>query len=293
MKHEILDPDFINRLEKLTLLSKKIFAGKVQSLRRSTHKGYSAEFSDHRSYEQGDDLRYIDWNIYARIEKLLIKLFVAEEELTLNIIIDNSKSMCCPDDSKLLYAKKIAAALSYISLSHLDRVGISTFSDKLNVRVYPSRGRKHFFNCARYLNEMVEESGTDINKSLIDFANTMNMPGVVVFISDFFDPNGYERGLNYLIYKKFDVNIIQIMSPQERDMEMTGDLSLTDIETDEHLDVTITEGLTETYLSEFEDMREELKLFCLKRGITYMNAATDMHFEDLILHYFKVKRLVK
>jgi uncharacterized protein (DUF58 family) len=293
LKHEILEPDFIKRLERLSLLSKKIFAGKVQSLRRSTHKGHSAEFSDYRSYEQGDDLRYIDWNIYARLEKLLIKLFVAEEELSLNIIVDNSKSMCCPDDGKLLYAKKIAAALSYISLANLDRVGICAFSKSLSVKVFPSRGKKHFFTCAHYLNDMEEDSGTNINKALIDFANTMTVPGVVVVISDFFDPDGYENGLNYLLYKKFDVNVVQIVSPEENDINLIGDLRLTDIETEDFLDVTVTEKLSKMYLAEFEYLCENLQTFCLRRGITYLKTVTDTDFEELILKYFKVKRMVK
>ncbi len=293
MKHKILQPDFIRRLEKLSLLSKKVFAGKVQSLRRSSHKGYSPEFSDYRSYEQGDDLRYIDWNIYARLEKLLVKLFVAEEELSLNVLVDNSKSMCCPNDNKLIYAKKVAAALSYISLSNLDRVGISTFSQSLNVRVMPSRGKRHFFTCLHHLDEVGQETTTDINKALIDFANTMNRPGVVVIISDFFDPAGYERGLNYLIYKRYDVNIIQLVSPEERDMDLQGDLRLTDVETGDYIDVTMTEKLTKMYQKEFSALCKGLETFCLKRGITYIKTVTDVDFEELILRYFKVKRLVK
>ena len=293
MKHEILEPAFIRRLEKLSLLSKKIFAGKVQSLRRSTHKGYSAEFSDYRSYEQGDDLRYIDWNIYARIEKMLVKLFVAEEELSLNIIVDNSKSMCCPDDTKLLYAKKIAAALSYISLANLDRVGISAFSSELNIKVFPSRGKKHFFDCVHYLNDMEEESGTNINKALIDFANTMKSPGVVVVISDFFDPESYERGLNYLLHKKYDVNIIQLLSPNELKFNMEGDLRLTDVESEEFMDITVTDKLIENYSGKLDELCRGLERFCLKRGVTYIKASTETNFEELILKYFKVKKMLK
>ncbi len=293
MKHKILDPGFIKRLERLSLLSKKIFAGKVQSLRRSTHKGNSAEFADYRSYELGDDLRYIDWNIYARLEKLLIKLFVAEEELSLYIIIDNSKSMCCPDDEKFIYAKKIAAALSYISLANLDRVGISAFSNKLDVHVMPSRGRKHFFTCVHYIESMEEDGGTSINKALFEFAKIMKRPGVVLLISDFFDPEGYESGLSFLQYKKFDVNIVQVFNPIERDMTLQGDLRLTDVETNEFIDVTVTEKLTKMYHDEFGALSSELEAFCMKRGITHLSAPTDYHFEDLILKYFKVKKMVK
>lgn len=293
MNHKILDPAFIKRLEKLSLLSKKIFAGKVQSLRRSTHKGYSPEFADYRSYNHGDDLRYIDWSIYARLEKLLIKLFVAEEELSLNILVDNSKSMCCPDDAKLLYAKKIAAALSYISISNLDRVGISAFSQGLSIRVLPSRGKKHFYTCLHYLDGMREEQGTNINKALIDFANAVNNPGVVVIISDFYDPAGYERGLDYLRYKKYDIIVIQLISPNERNIDMQGDLRLTDVETDEFLDVTVTEKLINMYNKEFNDLCGNLEKFCLSRGITYLNTLSDQDFEELILKYFKIKKMVK
>jgi uncharacterized protein (DUF58 family) len=141
-----LDEEFLRKLEKLKILAQRGRKGPTKGEHISWRSGASLEFLDYRKYQVGDDFRYIDWNVYGRLDKLFLKLFRAEEDLNVHILIDTSRSMGTGNPLKDIYAKKIAAALSYIGLANLDRVGITSFSDSLGETQLPEKGRSVYFN---------------------------------------------------------------------------------------------------------------------------------------------------
>src|ERR671935_168197 len=138
----LLDPEFLARLEQLELVSRKIFTGRMKGERRSRRKGQSVEFADYRNYVVGDDLRFLDWNLYARLDRLFLRLFMEEEDLHFYILIDNSLSMDFGTPTKLHFAKQVAAALGYIGLVNLDRVVVEAFNDRLVQSMPAARGRR-------------------------------------------------------------------------------------------------------------------------------------------------------
>src|SRR5271168_4008019 len=150
----LLEPDFLARLEQLELVSRKIFMGRMKGERRSKKKGQSVEFADYRNYVIGDDLRFLDWNLYARLERLFIRLFMEEEDLHFTVLIDNSLSMDFGNPSKLHYAKQVAAALGFIGLVNLDRVVIEAFNNRLAQSMPAVRGRRSLWRLLDFLNKI-------------------------------------------------------------------------------------------------------------------------------------------
>jgi hypothetical protein len=190
----LLAPDFLRRLERLRLATRRLFPGRMRGERRSTRRGASVEFADFRNYAQGDDLRYLDWNVYARLERLFIKLFVEEEDLHVYLLVDGSESMTFGSPAKFDYARRAAAALGYIALHSLDRVGFAVLGPRVRAIKAPARGRGAALDCFGWLQEQAAEGGTNLAASLREFALRTRRRGVAVLISDFLDP-GYADGL--------------------------------------------------------------------------------------------------
>src|SRR5438132_9759941 len=195
----LLDPLFLHKLEQLELVSRKIFTGAIKGERRSKRKGQSVEFADYRNYVKGDDLRHLDWNLYARLDRLFIRLFQEEEDLHFYVLIDNSLSMDFGNPSKLHYAKQIAAALGFIGLVNLDRVVVEAFNDRLTQTMPAIRGRRSLWRLMDFLNKVQPAGGSDMAQSLRTFSLKSSGKGIVVILSDFMDKNGYEEALRYVI----------------------------------------------------------------------------------------------
>src|SRR5947207_2445411 len=191
----LLDPQFLARLEQLELVSKKIFLGRMKGERRSKRKGQSVEFADYRNYVVGDDLRFLDWNLYARLDRLFLRLFMEEEDLHFYVLLDNSMSMNFGTPTKLYYAKQIAAALGFIGLVNLDRVVIEAFNDRLTQSLPAVRGRRSLWRLLDFLDKIEPAGPSDLTKALRTFSLKSSGKGIVVVLSDFMDKGGYEEAL--------------------------------------------------------------------------------------------------
>ena len=284
MPEKLMDAEFMKKIERLSIASKKLFQGTMKGKRRSVKRGSSVEFADYRDYQLGDDFRFIDWNIYARLNKLLLKTFVEEENIYIHILLDVSRSMAFGTPSKLEYGKRIAAALSYIALVELDMVAMTTFAEKLIGQPRPMRGRDRIFALLDFLENAQPSQETLMDAAFRRYALTATHPGVAVIISDFLVPrDNYEEGLKTLIHRGFDVNVIQIMSKEELHPPLSGELKLQDAETGETKEVTVTDRMLEKYQGRLTDFCQNLGQFCAKNNVTYLRASTDLPFEDLML----------
>src|SRR5258705_8031134 len=212
---ELLSADFLNQLERLSLLSRRSFRGRVKGERRSPRKGISVEFSDYRPYGVGDDLRYVDWNVYARLDRLYLKLFVDEEDLCLHLLVDASASMGFGDPSKLDHAARLAAALGFVGLVGLERVGVGVVRERMAEGFNPARGRSQVLPLMNFLGRLEPGGATSLNEGLSAYALRSREAGLAVLVSDLMDPGGYERGLKALLERRFDVHVIHVLAPDD------------------------------------------------------------------------------
>lgn len=291
--NELLDPEFMNRLDQLTLVSRKIFAGKMRGERLTKRRGDSVEFADHRSYVMGDDLRHLDWNIYARLDRLFIKLFLEEEDLHVNILLDVSKSMKWGEPDKGLYARRVAAAIAYIGLVNFDRVSLYGYANGLRYELTGVRGRRLMTKVIDFLTKLDYESEGNLTATGKQFAIRHPQPGIALLISDFIDKEGYEEGLRYLLARKYDIYALQVLSPEEMSPELAGDLRLTDIEDEDFAEVTVGRALLNRYKRNLEAYCGGLRDFCSRRGISYMFTGTEVPFDQIVLSYFRRRGLLK
>ena len=293
MPDTLLDPAFLARLERLELVSRKVFLGRTKGDRLSKRKGRSSEFADFRPYAVGDDLRFLDWNLYARLERLFLRVFLEEEDLHFSILIDTSLSMGFGSPSKLRVAKQVAAALGFVGLTNLDRVVVRPFDEKLAAGTPPLRGRRSLRRLLDLLDGMNPAGGSDFTRSLRAYALQTSSRGVVVVVSDFLDKGGYEEGLRYLVARDLDVYALQILAREEVEPELMGDLRLTDAEDGDVAEVTVNAPLVERYKRTLAAFRAGLAEFCSKRNISYLFATNQVPFEKLVLEYFRRRGLVR
>lgn len=291
--NELVSAEFLTRLEQLDILSRKIFAGRMKGERKSKRKGESVEFADYRSYVVGDDLRFLDWNIYARLDRLFIKLFQAEEDLHVTILLDVSKSMDWGSPAKGLYAKQVAAALAYVGLINFDRVSVYTYDATLREELAGLRTRRMMHHLIRFLQESEFEGTSNFAAACKTFALRASKHGILIVLSDFFDKGGFEEGIRYLLGKHRDIYVIQILSPEEIDPGLMGDLRLIDIEDGDAAEVTVSRALINRYKQNLEAYCQGLKDYCSKRGISYLFTSTDVSFEQLILNYLRRRGLLR
>jgi uncharacterized protein (DUF58 family) len=290
---DLLSPEFIAKLEQLEILSRKIFTGRMKGERRSKRKGESVEFADYRNYVVGDDLRFLDWNIYARLERLVLKLFMEEEDLNVTVLFDVSKSMDWGDPHKGLYVKRVAAALAYIGLVNYDRVSLYGYSSTLSHELRAVRGRRLVAQVIRFLQDIPYDGTSDFAAVAKRFAVRHAGKGVVVVLGDFMDKGGYAEGLRYLLSRDLDLYVVQTLSPEEIDPTLTGDLKLRDVEDDDLAEVTISKPLLDRYKANLQSYCQGLKDHCTRRGITYLFTSTRVAFDVLVLAYLRQRGLLR
>lgn len=291
--NDLLDPEFMSRLERLDIVSRRIFAGRMKGERRSKRKGQSVEFADYRNYVVGDDLRFLDWNIYGRLERLFIKLFFEEEDLHVSVLIDASNSMDFGDPAKSLYARRVAAAIAYIGLVNYNRVSVCFFGDRYGPEMAGIRGRRLIHQVLQFLGE-AELAGTgNMTAACRRFAIRHPQRGVVLLLSDFMDKGGYEEGMRYLIGRKYDLYAIQLLSPQEIEPDLVGDLSLRDVEDGDLAEVTISRALINRYRQNLQAYCAQLRDFCTRRGVNYMFTSTAIPFDQMVLTYLRRRGLLR
>jgi len=289
----LLSADFMSRLDQLEILSRRIFAGRMKGERRSKRKGESVEFADYRNYVVGDDLRFLDWNIYARLERLLLKLFMEEEDLNVSVLFDTSRSMDWGDPNKGLYVRRVAAALGYIGLVNYDRVSLYGYADTILHEMRGVRGRKLASKLMQFLSAIRCEGATHFAEVARRFALRHRGKGVVVILSDFMDKGGYAEGMRYLVGRDYDLYVIQVLSPDEIDPTLVGDLKLVDVEDGDAAEVTISQPLVKKYKAMLTGYCTELKDYCTQRGVTYLFTSTRVPFDSLVLSYLRQRGLIR
>jgi uncharacterized protein (DUF58 family) len=285
--HDLVAPDFMSQLERLALLSRRSFRGKVKGERRSPRKGSSVEFSDYRPYGVGDDLRYVDWNVYGRLDRLYLKLFVDEEDLCLQLLVDASASMGFGSPPKLAYGMRVAAALGFVGLVNLERVGVAVLRDRVADGLSPTRGRNQVLPLLDFLGRLKPVGRTSLNVALASYAMRAREIGLAVVMSDLMDPDGYERGLKALLERRFDVHVIHLLGPDEMQPAFGGDLRLIDAETGEERDLTLDGEAVRNYRQRLRDFLERAEGFCRANEVAYHRVVTDTPVEEFMLRQLK------
>jgi uncharacterized protein (DUF58 family) len=288
----LLTSEFMARLDQLDVISRKILAGKMKGERRSKRRGQSVEFADFRNYTIGDDLRFIDWNIYARLDKLFLKLFLEEEDLALYVLLDVSASTQYGNPNKLMWMKRMAAALGYIGLVNYNRVTIAALADTMVAETGGLRGRRRVSPMIDFVQRLQPQAGTNFAEACKRFALAHRGRGVCVVLSDFFDKGGFDAGLKYVASGKYDLFAIQVLSPQEIDPDLTGDLKLKDVEDGDMAEVSMTQPLIKRYKANLNAYCLSLKDYVTKRGGTYLFASTSVPFETVVLNYLRERGLL-
>lgn len=287
VRDELFDEAFMARLEYLEIVAKRAFHGGQRGERRSRRLGAGLEFADHRRYSPGDDFRHIDWNVYARLGRLLLRLFEEEEDLTVYLLVDASGSMALGDSAKFDQARRLAAALAYVTLSNMDRVSVVAFNDKVGARFMPVRGKAQIFHLFDFLAGLEPGGETHMADALKTFVHQAPRKGIAVLLSDLYSQDGHEAGINVLRYHKFEPIALHLTDQREMEPALRGDLQLVDCETGHVREVTITSRVLERYKRAHTEWREGIETFCKQRRVPYFEASVQVPFEDLVLGLFR------
>ena len=286
--NSILSPEILRRLEQFQLLAARRAKSSARGERRSRARGQSVEFADHRNYVAGDDFRYLDWNLYGRLDKLFLKLYEEERELPVTIFLDASESMTFGTPRKFDFARQIAAAIGYVALCGFDRVSVVAFPNSTADAVYRGalrlvRGRKSALTFFQNLAQVTAGGTADLNSALRRGALETRQAGVAIVLSDFLDPAGYEPGLTALIGRGFQISAVQILSPEELAPVTFGDLRVVDAETGSQEEVTFGRYRLKAYQQTVQNYCQRLREFCRSRGVNFFLASSDMPLEQLLL----------
>jgi uncharacterized protein (DUF58 family) len=291
-EEDLFDDEFQRKLEYLALVSRRVFSGRLRAERRTKKSGSGVEFADHRDYQPGDDFRTLDWNVYQRFGRLLVRLYEEEEDLAIYLILDTSGSMAFESQrgaraTKLAYAKKVVAALAYVGLANLDRVSIVTTSDRVLERMPETRGKARIFKTFRFLNTVSAEGTTHLGDAMKTFVAQHKRRGLAVLVSDLYDPQGFERGINVLRYSKFDAFVVHVVDPAEARPKLQGDVLVYDCETGDEREVTVTAKVLDRFGVAYGEYLAGIERFCSSRQVPYVTASVDVPFDELILRVFR------
>jgi len=369
----LFELSLLRRLERLRLVARHVRAGQATGERRSTKRGTSVEFADYRDYARGDDLRRVDWNIYARLERPFVKLFEEEEDLAVHVLLDGSGSMEWGeetgrqgdketggqgdrgtrrqgdretgrqgdketggqgdrgtrrqgdkgtggqgdrgtgrggegDGNKWVYGRRLAAALGYIALVAGDQLKVAVLQSPMsnlqpptsnfqspvsNLQFGPVRGRGQALRLFNWLEGLVAGGATDLNGFLRTYAVAGGRPGLAVLISDLFSPGGYVEGLTALAARGHEVVVVHVLSPDEVDPPLGGDLRLLDVETGEAQEVTLDAGVRALYQRRLAAWREEIQAACRTRDVRYVPVETDTPVDRVVLYELRRQGVVR
>ncbi len=310
----LFQEDFLRKLERLSVMSRRAMAGQLQGERRSTKRGQSVEFADFRPYSPGDDFRRIDWNAYARLERFFLKLFVEEEDLTVHILVDASRSMDWGTPNKLKYALQAAGALGYIALAGLDRVTVTALgNEKPGIResanyFAPHRGKQSTNALFAFLEQYLPNGEAPVSQparlaqQLTSYAARASSPGPLILISDLFEPSTTQssipdppiyQSLNSLAAKSFEVTLLHTLAPDEISPELSGDLKLLDSESSAEVEITADFDLLRRYRRGLADWQDELRRFCGARGMHYVPIETTLPLDELLFAWLRQYAVIK
>ena len=319
----LFDEAFLRRLERLAILSRRAMAGQMQGERRSPKRGQSVEFADFRPYTPGDDVRRIDWNAYARLERFFLKLFVEEEDLTVHLLVDASRSMDWGQPNKLRYALRSAGALGYVALAGLDRATVTVLGGAGNGggrgreggRYFPPhRGKQQAHALFRFLSGVQAAGAVDLGQALARYAARPARPGPLILLSDLFDAGRaggtaraggtvgagesaaappWTAGLHALAARGYEVTLLHVLAPDEVEPELAGDLKLLDSETGAEVEVTADASLLERYRRGLAEWQEGLGRFCGARGMHYVPVETTLPAEELLFAWLRQRGVLR
>ncbi|MCA9986937.1 MAG: DUF58 domain-containing protein [Anaerolineales bacterium] len=294
----LFDETTLRKLEQLTLVADHVRVGMMKGDRRSRKRGTSIEFADYRDYTRGDDLRRLDWNVYARLERPFIKLLEEEEDLAVHLLIDASRSMDWPEEGepdhhKLNFALRVAGALGHISLTAGDNLTVTLVQSRGNERWGPSRGKQNSLRLLQFLDGREGAGITDLNVSLREYALRGGRPGLAFVLSDLLSPNGFQPGIDALLGRGYEVGLIHILSPDELRPGAAGDLKLVDIETGAESEITLDDPTLAQYLARLREWQTEIAAFCSARQVHYVPVSTELAWDRLILHTLRQKGVVR
>jgi uncharacterized protein (DUF58 family) len=284
------EDDFLKKLEYLHVVSRRAFVGQNRADRLAPKRGSGLEFADHRAYAAGDDFRQIDWKAYQRLNRLLLRLFDEEQDLPIYLFLDWSRSMA--GGGKFDQARRLAAALCYVGLAHLDRVTIVPFGAGLGQERMPGRGKGRIFRVFEQLETLTADGSTDLRESFAAFAARGRQRGLAVVISDFLDPRGFEPGLKILAALGHDVFVVHVASAEDREPRALGEARFADAETGELRDVDVTPALAAAYREAWQAHAAELERFCGRYNLGYVRADAERPFDEIVLQTFRKGRFL-
>ncbi len=293
---ELLGSHLMSSLDRLDIVARKIFSGKTQGERKSRRRGSSVEFADYRQYTSGDDLRFIYWNVYARLDRLFMKIFLEEEELTLGIAIDASASMEYGNPNKFDFARRLAMALGYVALSSHNKVSLFGFNSGGVQRLTGLRGRRRTRDMGQWLLDLLPSGGTSFIDACKVISTSRQGRGVLVVLSDCLEKDGITQGLSYLVGGGWDVFVIQSLAPEEvspLDTGLEGDLRLEDSESGEECEITAIAPLIAKYKQRLEQHCESIREQCIRIGAGSVRVSTDVDMEQLLVEYLRGRGLLR
>lgn len=284
----LFDSQFLKKLEYLSLISRRVFRGSLLAQRRTMQLGGGIEFADHREYTPGDDFRYLDWNVYARHDDLLLKRFQEEEDLHVYLFLDCSRSMDFGAPNKFDFARQVTAALAYIALADLDRVAVIAFSNEIVTDFPLARGKARILSLLKFLEGLTPQGEvTDLARVTSGFVHRTQRRGLAVVVSDLYDPGGFERGLDVLRHRRYEPHVVQIHDRREADPDVLGDIELYDVESQRTRKVTVTERNLRQYRAIFDRFQQSVQRYCRTYGLGCTRASTEVAFDELILRMMR------
>lgn len=292
MDSSLLNTDLLRRLEQLQMVARRFAKSSLRGERRSRARGHSVEFADYRNYVSGDDLRYLDWSLYGRLDRLFIRLYEEERELPVTVFLDSSESMVFGEPRKFDFARQVAAAVCHVALCGFDRVSVRSFPErevnkKRSAALRSVRGRQSSLGLIQHLSQLEPGDAANLNGALRQGAIESRQVGLAVVISDLLDESGYEAGIKSLLSRGFQVILVQVLSPEELNPSSFGDLKFVDAETGSAREVTFGKFRLNRYQASTAAYIEQIAEFCRARGVGFWSVASDCSIEDLLLKQMK------
>lgn len=289
---ELLPASLLAKLERMELVSRKVFRGRMKGERRSRRKGQSVEFADFRNYVPGDDLRFVDWNLYARLDRLFLKLFLEEEDLHVFFLVDASASMNFGNPTKFFAAQRLAASLAFVGMCRGDRVKIEMLAAK-NASSPVLRGRSQVHRMTDFIQSVQPEHTFQLADAIKQFCFRNSGRGIVVLLTDLMDKHGYEPALRMLVGRQMDIFVMHILSPEELQPKLTGDLKLVDCEDADTTEVSVSNALIKRYQATLSAFVEQARRFCSQRAINYLLCRSDQGADEVIGQYLRERGLIR
>ncbi len=289
---DLLPPNLLAKLERMELVSRKVFRGRMKGERRSRRKGQSVEFADFRNYTPGDDLRFVDWNLYARLDKLFLKLFLEEEDLHVYFLVDASPSMDFGSPTKFFAAQQLAASLAFVGMCRGDRVKIEMLGGR-NQSSPVLRGRSQLYQMTDFIQSGKPEHNFQLVDAVKQFCLRNSGRGIIVILTDLMDKSGYESAMRLLVGRQMDIFVMHILSPEELEPKLTGDLKLVDCEDADETEVSVSSVLLKRYQATLASFIDQARKFCSQRAMTYLLCRSDQGADVIIGQYLRERGLIR